>query len=250
MAFELEDFDNANKMHVLKQFIEQLNYYVTIVDRKNQVVLLDEKLAKLYGFNSAEEIISKRLTFREFKCPIVELAETFNVENEQIIKTNQSEYYISNVNLADKKLHLWYGSKNPIINSASNAIGINMIFSYMTNNPLINLTYAISQSTKYFSNAKNSNQFSFSVVNNIDSLNLSPKKTEILFYLLRGKSNNEIAAILKRSPRTIEKHVEALKLAFNCSKKSELIEKALDSGCLNYIPKSFIKNIPKSDCIL
>lgn len=73
---------------------------------------------------------------------------------------------------------------------------------------------------------------------------------ETLFYLLRGKSRNEIAAIRKRSPRTIEKQIEALKLVFNCSKKSELIEKALDSGYLNYIPQSFIKNIPKSDCIL
>lgn len=250
MAFELEDFDDLNKMDAIKQFIEQLNCFVDIVDQKNQIVLCNEQHAKLYGFNTAEEITSKRLTARELKCAISEISETLHNENKYIIENKQSKYYISNVNLSDKKLHLLYGSKNPIIDSAGEVIGINMFFSYMMHNPLINLTHAIAQSTKHFTDAKNANQFSFAVVNNLESLNITPRQMETLFYLLRGKSGNEIAAILKRSPRTIEKHIEALKLVFNCSKKSELIEKTLDSGCLNYIPKSFIKNIPKSDCIL
>ena len=61
-----------------------------------------------------------------------------------------------------------------------------------------------------------------------------------LFYLVRGKSAKEIAHILGKSARTIEKHITQLKEKLECYSKSQLIEKAIDSGFFFYIPKQII----------
>jgi len=54
---------------------------------------------------------------------------------------------------------------------------------------------------------------------------LSPRESEILKWLLMGKTASEIADILHRSRRTIETHMETLKLKTNSSKKSDMIGK-------------------------
>lgn len=70
--------------------------------------------------------------------------------------------------------------------------------------------------------------------------NLNPKEIEILWLLSRGLSTKKIAAFLFRSPRTIEDHIEHLKIKYQCHSKSELIEKAIHLGILNYLPAGFI----------
>lgn len=49
-----------------------------------------------------------------------------------------------------------------------------------------------------------------------------------------------IARILLISPRTVENYIEQLKIKFNCNSKSELIDKAISSGCLYLLIKSFL----------
>ncbi|MCL5260630.1 MAG: LuxR C-terminal-related transcriptional regulator [Gammaproteobacteria bacterium] len=54
---------------------------------------------------------------------------------------------------------------------------------------------------------------------------LSPKETKILFGLCEGKSAKEIAKILNISYRTVETHIEHIKLKTNCNTKYQLIDK-------------------------
>jgi len=68
---------------------------------------------------------------------------------------------------------------------------------------------------------------------------LTEKQENCLFLLIRGKTIKEIAKMLKVSPRTIESHFVAIKTKLNCDYNAELIEKAIDSGFLYYVPKNF-----------
>lgn len=43
-----------------------------------------------------------------------------------------------------------------------------------------------------------------------DGLGVTPREAEVLFWLARGKSNRDIAAILSLSPRTVNKHLEQI----------------------------------------
>ena len=50
----------------------------------------------------------------------------------------------------------------------------------------------------------------------------------------------EIALVLGISVRTVETHFETIKHKLGCCNKSQLIEKAIDSGFLFHIPANFL----------
>lgn len=58
---------------------------------------------------------------------------------------------------------------------------------------------------------------------------LTTKEMTIIKWLIRGKTNKQIAAILTLSPRTIEQYVDRLKSKLNVYSRPELIEKIIDS---------------------
>ena len=74
----------------------------------------------------------------------------------------------------------------------------------------------------------------------IEEFDISPRQLECLFYLLRGKSANEIALTLGLSKRTIETHIENIKSKLQCDNKNKLIELAIDKGLLNYLPRTLL----------
>lgn len=71
-------------------------------------------------------------------------------------------------------------------------------------------------------------------------LPLTTRQQTCLFLLARGKTVKQIANILSISTRTVEEHIESIKHRLNCYSKSQVIEKAIDSGFLYYIPKEFL----------
>jgi len=56
----------------------------------------------------------------------------------------------------------------------------------------------------------------------------SKREKICLYHLVRGKTIKEIASALYRSPKTIETHIEHMKLKLNCQTRSELITKILE----------------------
>ncbi len=56
----------------------------------------------------------------------------------------------------------------------------------------------------------------------------SKREEEVLTYLVRGKTAKEIGLLLYISKRTVERHLENIKLKANCKTKSELIDKFID----------------------
>jgi DNA-binding CsgD family transcriptional regulator len=61
-------------------------------------------------------------------------------------------------------------------------------------------------------------------------IKISLREGDCLFFLLRGKTAKEIGRLLNISHRTVEAHVEHLKVKLGCKNKSELIAKALNEG--------------------
>jgi DNA-binding CsgD family transcriptional regulator len=80
-------------------------------------------------------------------------------------------------------------------------------------------------------------------VNRLDILNCSPKllplpnysvirqltkrEQECFFHLVRGRSCKKIARLLICSPRTVEKHIDNIKIKLRCSTRAQLIDKYL-----------------------
>lgn len=61
-----------------------------------------------------------------------------------------------------------------------------------------------------------------------NNIYLTQRQKEIIYHMVRGKTAKEIAVILNVSPRTIEHHIENIKIRTNSDSKSELIDKMFD----------------------
>lgn len=61
-----------------------------------------------------------------------------------------------------------------------------------------------------------------------DNQYFSKREKEVLMHLTRGKTARETAMVLGLSPRTVEHHIENMKIKSNSASKSELIDKMID----------------------
>lgn len=71
-----------------------------------------------------------------------------------------------------------------------------------------------------------------------DQYNLSPREIECLFYMIRGMTIKQIANILKKSPRTIEKFMLGIKKKMGCQHKTEIIERAYNENLISLVPET------------
>lgn len=74
-----------------------------------------------------------------------------------------------------------------------------------------------------------------------NNIKLTERQSEVLFYILRGKTAKQIARYLNLSSRTVEEYLSQLKYKFNAGNKHDLIDKAIAEGFLNTIPESIFK---------
>lgn len=70
---------------------------------------------------------------------------------------------------------------------------------------------------------------------NPPGLLLTKREAECLYFLSRAMSTKKIAQILELSPRTVEVYINQLKIKMNITRKSALIEKAIE---LAYLQKT------------
>jgi DNA-binding NarL/FixJ family response regulator len=63
----------------------------------------------------------------------------------------------------------------------------------------------------------------------LESLGLSPRQAEILFWLAQGKSNSEIGAILAISPATAKKHLEHVYQKIGAENRSTAMLQAIET---------------------
>lgn len=70
-----------------------------------------------------------------------------------------------------------------------------------------------------------------------DSLSISPKEFESLFFLVQGKTSKEIARLTGMSSRTIEGYLTILRKKTNCHKKTQLIDLFLSNSTFRYLLK-------------
>lgn len=84
-------------------------------------------------------------------------------------------------------------------------------------------------------------QLSYLVGDHAGSVDLSPREAEVLFFLIRGKRVKDVAVALDLSPRTVEQHVATLRHKFSATSQCELIDQAINSGYLDYIPERLFK---------
>lgn len=67
---------------------------------------------------------------------------------------------------------------------------------------------------------------------------LSPRESEVLFFLLCNQQIKQIAGILSLSENTVRTHIEHLKKKFGVHSIAQLIEAAIAVGCHDFLPET------------
>ncbi|WP_354008924.1 LuxR C-terminal-related transcriptional regulator [Endozoicomonas lisbonensis] len=68
--------------------------------------------------------------------------------------------------------------------------------------------------------------------------NLSPRESEVLFFLICNQQIKQIAGILSLSENTVRTHIEHLKKKFEVHSISQLIEASIAVGCQDFLPET------------
>ena len=62
----------------------------------------------------------------------------------------------------------------------------------------------------------------------LKALGLTRREAEILIWIARGKTNNEVAALLYISPLTVKKHLEHIYQKLGVESRTEAVSRALE----------------------
>jgi DNA-binding CsgD family transcriptional regulator len=219
-------------MKKMTEFIQNAPGLWIAKDKNSIYYGVSSEFAPMLGLRDIDQVVSK--TDYDIPCKSSEFANVFIKQDKQVIDSGKKL-------LTLEILPLMCGWKVMLVERS--------ILTDSENNENGVLTHVmdVSNSSMFKKCILNhSDQKIVDTTNKIASYILSAEHSPLpltkqqeccMFLLIRGKSIKIIASILNISVRTVESHVEAMRYKLGCFSKSELIEKAIDSGYFYYIPK-------------
>jgi DNA-binding CsgD family transcriptional regulator len=130
--------------------------------------------------------------------------------------------------------------KKPILDEDGEVVGILGQANILVDNVLSKSLYNTNQLDKKTTALSGYSPKSYKISEYHENFKLSKRESECLFLMIRGKNSKEIGMFLNISSRTVEGHIENIKLKFNCNTKSELVAEAIEKGLIDIIPKGDI----------
>lgn len=215
-------------------FVADLPGLVIAKDDRSIYLSISQDFAKLLGWQSALNCPGK--SDYDIPCKAAEFADEFIKMDKKAILSGEKMLALDIQQYTDGwKLVLV--ERNPIKNECGLSIGLFNQCIDISNTSFFRAYLLLHQLDNKLL-GKNTKPVSYTLSDSHCPLPLTEKQENCIFLLIRGKTVKEIAKILGISPRTVESHLEAVKNKLNCQNKSEIIEKAIDSGFLYYVPKS------------
>lgn len=233
------DLFDDEKKNTIQQFIDNMPISIGIKDFASQYLIGNNFFANLAGVPNNQAL--KGRYDNELNGRAKQIAHLFTVEDALVVKQKRTVTILSYGFYANNKSLLMYGKKYPIIDEKGAALGCGFCLQDVTTSQLINLAPVLSLRKTAHGNRQLGDQFSYIIAESIPEYDLSNRQIECLFHILRGQSANDVAITLNISKRTVETHIDAIKYKLGCDTKTQLIDKALSAGLLNYIPSRFIQ---------
>lgn len=238
MFLNTEDLLDDDKKNTMQQLIDTMPIYIGIKDASSQYLIGNNLFSKLVGLSDGADI--QGWHDNEFNC-FRKIAHLFVERDARVMKKNCIFNILTYTFDANNKPILLYGKKYPMTDKNGIILACGFFLQDVTVSQLINLAPLLSLCNTAHGSRQLGNQFSYIITESVPEYLLSNRQTECLFHLLRGQSANDISLTLNISKRTVETHIDDIKSKLGCDTKAQLIDKAICSGLLNYIPSSLIK---------
>jgi len=219
------------------EFVNNLPGLFLIKDTNSIIRSMSKNYAMLAGWENEASCCG--MTDYDIRSEAVESASEF-IKYDQKVLASGKKMITLEIQKYTQGWKLILLDKNPIKDDNGKIIGLFLSSIDVSHAASMRAYLKIHQDSRYTS--KTYHPAIYTLNEDHHPLPLTEKQENCLFLLIRGKSIKEIAKILALSPRTIESHLDAIKYKLNCNSKAEIIEKAIDSGFLYYIPKGMALN--------
>jgi len=217
-------------------FVVNVPGFVIAKDVNSRYSVISKDYALLLGWKNPDQCVD--LTDFDIPCEAVKAAEQFRILDQKVVDSTKAvlSLYICNYSSGWKTL---LSNKMPIQQENGELSGIYGQVMDISNTNMFNWCLSLNQFDQKFISTKDKPVIY--ILNQEHSpLPLSKQQQACVFLLIRGKSMKEIATTLNLSVRTIESYFVIIKLKLGCNNKSQIIEKAINSGFLHYIPENLI----------
>ncbi|MFA6036964.1 MAG: LuxR C-terminal-related transcriptional regulator [Legionellales bacterium] len=212
-----------------EKLLRQLPSQISIMDTDNAFAWASDKVISSYGFNALNEMIGKK--YLDLNCRLSEDYQILTMHDQLVISKNKKMAFMGYHEFVDG-WKITMCEKSPILNDDNTVIGLITSCNDVTPYAMIDTNQFI---FKLFTEFKKGEQLCVCLDReNIPDYGLSQRQQECLFYLLRGKSDKDIAKRLNISSRTVESYINEIKHKMNCNNRSEIIEKSLNEGLLHH----------------
>jgi len=209
---------------------------ILIKDKNSKLLALSQNTAKLAGWNEIEKAIG--LTDYDMPSKLSELAERF-VEQDNRTLAIDRDCMTFNIGYSAHGWGAYLWMRTIVRNQDGKSLGVCSQGMSLANSNHLKLLQRLSFDDQKISGLQKSASYILAPEHSPLS-SLTPRQESIVFFMIRGKPMKEIAYILKISTRTVESHIEAIKFRLGCYTKGQVIEKAIDSGFLYYIPRELL----------
>jgi DNA-binding CsgD family transcriptional regulator len=233
--------DKSISRVINENFIRQATGSLLVMDINSKFLTASETALKWTGFKSYTAL--EGASYCDMPCKIAEEHDVYVAQNMSLLACDCPLSILGYFCYANDDWKVIFGKKYLVKNQNGQILALVSHFNDITNYNLINLNKILDITINRYSVKVSRRQVSYVLDDNYSEVSLSKRQSECMFFLLRGKTAKDIAKILNLSPRTIEDHIDQIKLKLNCTTKSELLEKAIAYGYMNIIPKSLLINL-------
>ncbi|MDF2184714.1 helix-turn-helix transcriptional regulator [Grimontia hollisae] len=218
---------------ILISLFEQLPGCWGCKDTESRFVYLNYAYAKLLGAKTPEELIGK--SDEHMPGKLAEYAIQFRQQDKRVMDSGRYMRVLNIHPYPDGRwqAHVftkvpWYGEKGEVLGTIFHGQPLDQ-------NPMLEVGQWICKAAGTFS------AMPFITDGEKGEISLSPRESEVLFFHLFGKKPQFIAHALGVSVKTVENHFANLRIKLGAATKTELVDKALESGVGCKIPASLLK---------
>ncbi|MAZ78036.1 MAG: hypothetical protein CMF39_05105 [Legionellaceae bacterium] len=204
----------------------QLPGIVVWMNLNEEYLGINPLLAKLQGYKGHDKALGK--TCFDMPSPAVEMADHFSMQERFIMNTGLEKQYFTVVEFSNGQ-NIFVVAKKPLIDDQNNVIGLFVQGVNVTNKSLLKVSSDLTYMDQGVVKKNKYHQFEYEILDQLNN-NLTPREVDCLFLLVRGRTTKEIANFLSLAAKTVDRHIENIRLKLGCRNRNEIIYTAFQNG--------------------
>lgn len=217
----------------IKDVMKKYNNIIFVKDKNSNYVDANEKFLDYFGIKNLDELRGKS----DYDLSIASFSKKY-VDDDQSAMLHGEIQVIEPALRYDGRLSIMLTHKYSFIDSYTNISGIMAIAKTIETKNIKNLISLTKR--KEYDQSNISTHLFKDIVNKHAKFPLTSRELDVLYHILHGFCQKQIAHKLNLSVRTVEDYMGNIKYKLNCLNKAQLFEFAIHYGLMNVVPQQLL----------